>query len=438
MTTGVSLDSRGGVDARLPWPRTLLLGFQHVLAMYAGAVVVPLLVGRGVGLSEHQISFLVQADLFTCGVATLLQSAGLGRHLGIRLPAIMGVTFTAVGPMIQIGATLGLPHVFGAILVAGLFVFVAAPYFGRLVRFFPPLVTGSITAIIGFSLLPVAIRWAAGGEGGAGFGAPIHFAIASFVLAMIVAILAFGRGFLSSVAVLVSLAAGSLVALALGHMHLDAVGREPAFSLVTPLWFGVPRFDLLSCLTMIVVVSVSTIESIGVFFALGRIVEVEVTKADVTRGLRAEGLSIALGGCFNSFPYTTFSQNVGLVAITGVKSRHVVTASGLMLMTLGLFPKLAALVAAMPPEVLGGAGVVMFGMVGVAGIQMLRGADLDSRAAQPVAAVAIGLGVGLSVTGDVFGSLPPMARVLLANGIVVGAITAVVLNAVFERVASRK
>lgn len=413
---------------RLSLARLALLGLQHVLAMYAGAVAVPLIVGSALGLPRAQVAFLVNADLLTCGLATLLQTVGLGRRLGIRLPVLLGVSFVAVGPMIAIGKTLGLQHVYGAVLCSGLLVLLLAGRFSRLRRLFPPVVTGSVVTIIGASLAPVALNWAAGGVGQPGYGAPRNLLLALFVLAVIVAVQRLGRGFLSAVSVLIGLGAGAGAALLLGQMSLAGVAEERWLAITTPFWFGAPRFDAVAMLTMGLVALVCMVESTGVFLAVGKMVGREVGEEDLARGLRAEGLAIALGGALNSFPYTTFSQNAGLVALTRVHSRWVVAAAGLMLCGLGLVPKFAALVAAVPPAVLGGAGVAMFGMVTAAGLRLLSEVDLARAENLFIVAVSVGLGVGVSLTPQAFAALPPAARLLCGDGIVVGTICAILLN----------
>lgn len=420
-------------DQRLPPPQLLALGLQHVLAMYAGAVAVPLIVGSALALGRAQVAFLISADLFTCGLATLLQTLGLGRQLGIRLPVLLGVSFVAVSPMIAIGKELGLRHVYGAILCSGLLVVLLARHFSRVRALFPPVVTGSVITIIGASLLPVAMNWAAGGVGASDFGAPRNLGLALFVLALIVLINRFGRGFVASIAVLLGLVAGALVAGAAGQMTLSGVAAEPWLAVTTPFWFGLPLFNPAAILTMCLVALVCMVESTGIFLAVGKVVDAEVRDEDLCRGLRAEGVAIFLGGCLNSFPYTTFSQNAGLVALTRVKSRFAVATAGALLVLLGLLPKFAALVAAVPKAVLGGAGLAMFGTVAASGIRMLAAVDYERAENLLLVAVSVGLGLGVSLVPQAFAHLPGALRLLFSDGIVVGSISAVLLNLLFHR-----
>lgn len=416
------------VDERLPVGRTLILGLQHVLIMYTGAVAIPLILGNALGLSRGEIAFLISADLLTCGLATLLQTLGLTRYLGVRLPVVLGVTFVALKPMITIGKESGLPTVYGAIILSGILAMLVAPYFSRLRRLFPPLVVGCLLVTIGISLLPVSLNWAGGGTGAPDFGAPRHLGLALFTLAVITALQRWQRGFVSNIAVLLGLVAGSGLALALGRMNLSAVAAEPWFALTTPLRFGVPRFELGAVLKMSLVVLICMVESTGVFLTVSRLVGQPLTDQRLGCGLRAEGLAMVLGGVLNSFPYVTYSQNVGLVALTGVRSRYAVAAGGGILVLLGLLPRFAAVVAAIPPAVLGGAGVVLFGMVATAGIQTLATLDFRRPGNLYVAAVAIALGVGVSMVPQLGATQPAAVRWLLSDGVLMTTVVAVLLN----------
>jgi xanthine permease len=400
--------------------------------MYAGAVAVPLVVGAALGLGKGQLAVLISADLFTCGVATLLQTLGLGPRVGIRLPLMMGVTFVAVGPMIQIGQAYGLPSVYGAIIVSGLAMTFAAGPFSRLLRFFPDVVTGSIITVVGLGLLPVASGWAGGGAGAPDFGSPSNLALAGGVLALITLLTRYAGGFVSSIAVLIGLLAGSFAAGLLGKAGLEAVSAEPWFALPSPFWFGPPEFRLAAILNMLCVAAVCVVESTGVFIAMGRIAGVEVRSEDIARGLRAEGLASVAGSVLNSFPYITFGQNLGLVALTRVRSRFVVAAGGGMLMFLGTLPKLAALIASIPPSVLGGAGFALFGMVAASGIRTLSHVDYENPANPFIVAASLGVGMGISMEPRLFASLGPVGKHFLSNGIFMCGAFAVFLNWLFN------
>jgi xanthine permease len=417
--------------------QVITLGLQHVLAMYAGTVVVPLLIGSALKLNSAQMAYLLASDLFTCGIATLLQVLGT-RFFGIRLPVVLGCTFTAVAPIIAIGQTAGLPTVFGAILAAGLMVMLLAPLFGRVLRLFPTVVTGSVVTIIGLSLIPVAMNDAAGGTGSPDFGRPLNLCLALGTLLLILMVNRFFTGFTRAISVLIGLVAGTLVGWLFGIVHFDAVAQASWVSVVHPFYFGVPRFHLMAVLTMCVVCLVSLVESTGVYFAISRVTDQSITEADIVKGLRAEGLAILIGGLFNTFPYTTFSQNVGLVSLTRVKTRNVIVAAGAILVILGCLPKLAALATVIPNAVLGGAMIAMFGMVVAYGMNILSHVDFRRNENLLVVACSIAVGLGSAVVPQMFSHLPSALQMLLQNGIVSGSITAVLLNLLLNHVGASR
>ena len=468
------------VDEILPAPRLAALGLQHVLVMYAGAVAVPLIVGRALKLSPEQVALLISADLFCCGLVTLIQSLGVGRWIGIRLPVMMGVTFAAVGPMVAMANAQSGPDgaraIFGAIIGAGIVSMLIAPLMSRLLRFFPPVVTGTIIAIIGISLMRVGIGWAMGGPpnlaqsvdvpklvamvdgakaaaaaapagataavklpgpipmvDNANYGALDHLAVAAFVLVAILLLVRYGRGFVANIAVLLGIIIGCVVAVAMGKMNFDKVAKASWFDVVTPFAFGVPTFDFVMILTMTLVMIVVMIESTGMFLALSDITGKKIGPSELAAGLRTDGLGTLIGGIFNTFPYTSFSQNVGLVGVTGVKSRWVCVAAGVIMIVLGLLPKMSALVEAIPTFVLGGAGLVMFGMVTATGIRILANVDFKTnRNNLYIVAISIGAGmiplVAPRWTQHMAHSLHP----LLESGILLTAIAAVLLNIYFN------
>ncbi len=425
------------VDEMLPAPILAALGIQHVLVMYAGAVAVPLIIGRALKLAPEQVALLVNADLFACGLATLAQSLGIGRWFGIKLPVMMGVTFASVGPMIAIGSNpaLGAPGIFGAVMAAGVFTIVAAPVISRLLPLFPPIVTGTIILMIGISLMRIGVNWAAGAAAPSlpGYGDLSNLAVAAFVLILILGITKFAHGFVGNVSVLLGLIAGCIVAVLIGKMSFGRVATAPWVGVVYPFAFGMPKFDLVAIFTMCVVMIVVTIESTGMFLALGEMTGRKVGQADLTRGLRTDGLGTVIGGIFNTFPYTSFSQNVGLVGVTGVRSRYVCVAGGILMLVMGFVPKLGALVEAVPLFVLGGAGVVMFGMVAATGIRILSGVDYKiAKHNLYIVAISIGFGMIPLVAPDFFKNMPKDLEPLLQSGILLATISAVVLNLYFN------
>ncbi|ANW66244.1 purine permease [Mycobacterium sp. djl-10] len=438
------------VDDIPPLMRLLPLGIQHVLAMYAGAVAVPLIVGGamvGAGqLQQSDIVHLIMADLFVAGIATIIQAVGFWRF-GVRLPLMQGVTFAAVGPMITIGTAHGVTAIYGSVIACGVFMMLLAPVFGRLIRFFPPLVTGTIILIIGVSLMRVAAGWFGGGTG-ADFGDPAAVGMGFFTLVVIIAIERFAPEGLRRVSILLGLLIGTVVAVPLGMTDWSHMGDYGWVGFVTPFQFGLPSFQVSSIIALLIVGIVIMTETTGDIVAVGEIVDEKITPRRLADGLRADGLGTVIGGVFNTFPYTAFAQNVGLVAITGVKTRHVATVAGLILVLLGLLPKMAAVVEGIPLPVLGGAGVALFGMVAASGVRTLAKVRFDNT---NILVVAISVGVAMlteaklyytdreladtpvNVALDLYATFPDWFQTIFHSGISAGALTAIVLNLLLRR-----
>jgi xanthine permease len=407
------------------------LGIQHVLAMYAGAVIVPLIVGGALKFSGEQLTYLVSIDILMCGIATILQ-VWQNRFFGIGLPIVLGCTFTAVGPMIAIGGQYGISSIYGSILISGLIVLVISQFFGKLIKFFPPVVTGSVVTIIGITLIPVAMNNIAGGQGSPDFGSISNISLAFGTLLFIILLYRFTKGFIRSISILLGLLGGTLAASFMGKVNFSAVADASWFHMVRPFYFGTPTFEWTPIITMTLVAIVSLVESTGVYFALSDITGKKLTEKDLVRGYRAEGLASIIGALFNAFPYTTYSQNVGLVQLSGVKSNNVIYTMGGMLVFLGFIPKIAAFTTVIPTAVLGGAMVAMFGMVIAYGIKMLSKVEFNSQENLLIIACSVGLGLGVTAVPDLFAQLPENIKILTNNGIVAGSLTAIVLNIVFN------
>ena len=482
MSSNMTATTVHPVDEKLPLPRLSALGLQHVLVMYAGAVAVPLIVGRALKLTPDQIVQLISADLFCCGLVTLIQSLGFTRWFGIKLPVMMGVTFASVGPMVAMANAVpgvdGARAIFGAIIGAGIVSMLIAPVISKLLRFFPPVVTGTIIAVIGISLMRVGIGWAMGGPpnlaqavdvpklvamvdgakataaaaAASGAAAPVmkltgpvpmldnatygaldNLGVAAFVLVVILLIARYSKGFLANVSVLIGIVAGCVLAVGLGKMGFDKVSKAGWVDIVTPFVFGAPTFDPVMILTMTLVMIVVMIESTGMFLALSDMTDKPISQTELAAGLRTDGLGTLIGGIFNTFPYTSFSQNVGLVGVTGVRSRYVCVAAGVIMIVLGLLPKMGALVESVPQFVLGGAGLVMFGMVAATGIRILANVDFKhDRHNLYIVAIAIGAGMIPLVAPRWSQQMPHALHPLLESGILLTAIAAVALNLYFN------
>ncbi|MFX3622765.1 MAG: xanthine permease PbuX [Ectobacillus sp.] len=407
------------------------LGIQHMLAMYAGAIIVPLIVGGALGLNQRELTYLVSIDLLMCGIATILQSLN-NRFFGIGLPVVLGCTFTAVGPMIAIGKQYGVSAIYGAIIAAGLFVVLLAGFFGKLVKLFPPVVTGSVVTVIGVTLVPVAINDMAGGVGSKDFGSVENLALAFGVLLFIILVYRLFDGFIRSISILLGLIFGTIIASFMGKVSFNAVAEADWIRGVQPFYFGTPTFELTPIVTMVLVACVGIVEATGVYFALADICSKKLEGKELAKGYRAEGLAIILGGVFNAFPYTTYSQNVGLVQLSGVKNRVIIYTCGAMLIILGFIPKIAALTTIIPKPVLGGAMLAMFGMVMAYGIKMLSAVNFAKQENLLIVACSVGIGLGITVVPTLFSQFPESIRILTDNGIVLGSVTAVMLNVIFN------
>lgn len=413
------------------------LGIQHLLAMYAGAILVPLIIGGALGFDSTQMTYLVAIDIMMCGIATLLQVMR-GKAFGIGLPVVLGCTFTAVSPIIAIGSDKGIGAIYGAIIVSGLIVVLISGFFGKLVKFFPPIVTGSVVTIIGISLIPVAINNMGGGQGAEDFGSAVNISLAMITLVFILLIYRFTTGFTRAISILLGLVVGTIIAAFFGKVDFSPVTDASWFHMVQPFYFGTPTLDIGAIITMTLVAMVSLVESTGVYYALSDITKKPVDSKDLSRGYRSEGLASIIGGIFNAFPYTTFSQNVGLLKMTGVKERKVIIITGSLLVLLGFLPKVAALTTIIPTAVLGGAMLAMFGMVVTQGITMLAPEIMRSPENAMIAAIAVGLGAGVVFVPNIFAVLPEWLSILTSNGIVCGSVTAIVLNILFNMIGPKK
>lgn len=414
MADAATAPRRHPVDEVLPLPQLLLYGLQHVLSMYAGVVAVPLIVGGALGLDGKDQTYLVSASLFLAGLATLLQSIGVWR-IGARQPIVQGTSFVAVTSMIAIGAAAGGGHdglraISGAVIVAGVLCFLISPVFTHLLRFFPEVVTGTVITVIGLSLLPVGINWAAGGVGSPEYGSVRNIAMAGATLLIIILIYRFLPGFFSRIAILLGLVLGTLLALPLGMVDLGRLGDAGWFQLTTPFHFGTPIFDLGAIVAMVIVLLVIMTETTADVLAIGEVIDRPADRETVTAGVRADMLSSAVAGVFNVFPLSAFAQNVGLVAITGIRSRWVVAAGGGILIVLGLVPVLGAFVAVVPTAVLGGAGIALFGTVAASGIRTLSAVDYEGNSNLVIVGLALGMGLIPIAVPKFLGRLPRVVR----------------------------
>ncbi|MEV6767869.1 nucleobase:cation symporter-2 family protein [Nocardia sp. NPDC051030] len=421
------------VDIRLPWHRLLMFGIQHVLIMYTGCVTVPLVFGAAAGLDKATVGLLISADLLVAGIITMVQSLGLGRFAGARLPIITGATFVAMSPMILIAKEYGLPAVYGSMLIGGLVGIALAWPFAMIVRFFPALVTGTVLTVVGVSLIGVAGGLIVGSDPkDSSYGAPSHILLAAVVLVIALVFTVLGRGVWSQLGVLIALIAGVLLSIPMGLVKLAGVSNADLFGAPHVFHFGAPQFPITAVVAMSIVMAVVFAESTASMLAIGEITGKKLERADLARGLIGDGLSALLAGVFSSFVDTIFNQNVGAVANTRVYSRYVTAVSGALLVLLGLMPRFGALVAAVPKPVVGGVGLVLFATIAVIGVDTLRKADLTDRVNMSIVAVSVGIGLVPVLTKGMFDKFPSSAQILFNSGIALAAATAFLLNLIFN------
>jgi len=421
------------VDELLPTRQLATYGLQHVLVLYAGAVAVPLILGSALGLTQAQVVLLINANLLTSGIATLIQTLGFWKF-GARLPLVQACSFIALAPMIMIGKEYGLQYVFGAIIAAGAVTVLLAPVISRLLRFFPPVVIGSLITIIGISLMPAAAIWLGGGNPDASdFGSAPNLLLGLVTIVITLFIYARFKGFVGNLAVLLGLVAGTAIAAAFGLTNFAQVHSAAWFEISPPFAFGLPKFGIAPTLIMTLAMMVIMAETTGNVLAIGNIVNRPSNQQTLGNAFRADGVSTMIGGVFNSFPYNAFTQNTGLIALSGIKSRYVVAASGVIMILMGLFPKLGALIASVPRPVLGGCAIVMFGMTTVAGIQELSRVKFEGTRNAIIVAVSVSIGVLPMSFPPLFAQANGTLRLVLESGIFLGAITAVVLNLLLNR-----
>ncbi|MFJ3901713.1 nucleobase:cation symporter-2 family protein [Streptomyces sp. NPDC090025] len=430
------------VDEKLPASRLVPAALQHIAAMYAGVVTPPLIIGQAVGLDTAGMTRLIAASLLIAGCATILQTLGLGRFAGNRLPFVNAASSAGITPVLAIAENSAkghqLPAIYGAVMVAGVFCLAVGPFFGRLLRFFPPLVTGVVITLIGVTLMPVPVGWAQGGDKhAADFGAMKYLTLAAFTLVVILLFQRFGKGFVKQIALLLGLFIGTLAAIPFGMADFSAMKEAPVAALPTPFAFGAPEFQPAAILSLCIVMLVLMTESSAGMLALGEICERRTDGRTITRGLRTDGIATLIGPVFGGFPTSAFAQNVGVVSLTRVRSRYVVAVAGGALLVLGAFPVLGAVVSLVPMPVLGGAGIVLFGSIAVSGIRTLSEAGLDDSSNIILVAVALGAGIIPLAAPTFYAGFPAWAQTVLGSGISAGALVAVVLNLFFHHLGTR-
>ena len=413
-------------------PRTAL-GIQHVLAMFASNVTPSIIIAGAAGFAfgGEDMVYLVQMAMLFAGVATLFQTIGFG-PIGARLPVMQGTSFAFVPIMIGIVKTSGMAALFGAVIVAGLFHTFLGSVIGRIRHWFPPLVTGIVITAIGLALLPVGIKYASGGAAAFQMNAPEWGDFSRWGLALVVIFVALGfkfftRGTMSSAAILIGLIAGYVVGYLTGAVNFGGVAKAAWFAVPQPFKYGV-EFSAFAIIGMCLMSLVSAIETVGDISGIAKGgANREATDKELSGGTYADGFGSFIAGLFGGLPNTSFSQNVGLISMTGVTSRSVVTLGALFLVACGLIPKVGAVVAAMPISVLGGGVIVMFGMVVSAGINMLSDVHWNRRN-MIILAMSLSVGLGIQAVPKSMQHLPDSLEMLMVSGLLPAAAISVILN----------
>ncbi len=419
-------------DENLGIGANLAYGLQHVLTMYGGIIAVPLILGQAAGLSSSEIGLLITASLFAGGLATILQTIGLP-FFGCQLPLVQGVSFSGVATMVAISGNGGMESVLGAVMAASLIGLLITPVFSRITRFFPPLVTGIVITTIGLTLMPVAARWAMGGNSNApGFGSMANIGLAATTLVIVLLLSKVGSATVSRLSILLAMIIGTVLALCLGMTDFSKVGEGAFLALPSLFHFGYPSFQIAAIVSMFIVIMVTLVETSADILAVGEIIETKVDSRRLGDGLRADMLSSLIAPIFGSFTQSAFAQNVGLVAVTGIKSRYVVATGGLVLVTLGLLPVMGRIVAAVPSAVLGGAGIVLFGTVAASGIRTLSKVDYRNNMNLIIVATSIGFGIIPIASPSFYDQFPTWFATIFHSGISSAAIMAIALNLVFN------
>ena len=420
-------------DYEVPMGPRAALGMQHVLAMFASNVTPSIIIAGAAGFAfgGSDTVFLIQMAMLFAGIATLMQTIGFG-PVGARLPVMQGTSFAFVPIMISIVKTGGVAVLFGAVVVAGIFHALLGTIIGRIRHWFPPLITGMIIMAIGLALLPVGIKYAAGGAADFQINNPAWGDLSRWGLALVVIIVALGfkfftKGLASSAAVLLGLVAGYVVGIFTGAVNFGAVSKAAWFALPEPFKYGI-EFQAFAIFGMCLISIISAIETVGDISGIAKGgANREATDKELAGGTYADGLGSAVAGIFGGLPNTSFSQNVGLISMTGVMSRSVVTLGALFLIACGLIPKIGAVVAAMPISVLGGGVILMFGMVVSAGINMLSEVNWNRRN-MIILAISLSVGLGLQAVPKSMQHLPDGLEMLMVSGLLPIAVLAVVLN----------
>ncbi|MCD6558263.1 MAG: uracil-xanthine permease [Palaeococcus sp.] len=422
---------RVGIEEKVEIKKAVLLGLQHVLAMFGATVTVPLVVGTAIGLQMHEIALLIQVVLLAMGIATLLQTT-----VGSRYPIVQGSSFAFIPGLISIGAKLGLAAVEGALIVGGLLEALVGGLgiIGKVKKLFSPVVTGVTIMLIGFSLANVAVKYTFNfyaDPSGASIPKATLIALITFATTLYIALK--GKGSLRAMPVVIGAFVGYIVSLALGMADLSLIKELPLFSIPKPLPWGTPTFEATAVITLLFAFMVSIIESVGDYHAISAIAEAPIENTNINRGIMSEGISCMVAGALGACGTTSYSENIGLVALTKVASRQVVQIGGVILILMSLIPKFSGILASIPAPVLGGLTTALYGMISVTGLRLIKDkVELNDRNTLIIASALI-LGLGApQLPPEFLVHFPKIIGSILESGMAVGALTAVILDQILR------
>ena len=426
-----------GVDDKPKPLSQILLGFQHIFAAFGGIIVVPIIIANALNLDSTTTTALISAALLAAGVSTIIQSMGVG-SVGARVACIMGTDITFVAPAIVVGQKYGLPGIFLATILGAILVILISFGIKYIMKLFPDLVTGIVVCLIGLTLLPVSIDWAAGGSGASDYGSIRNITIALIITAVTLLLNHYGTKILSSASILIGMVTGYILCIAIGIVDFSPVSNA-AFITLPNVFASVFSFSPSTMIHMVPSVLlpfipaylVSIISTVGNLRAINNISGIKDDDTRIAHGVLSDGVGSLIAGVLGAMPNTSFSQNVGLIPLTKVASRYVTMAAGIILVILGFFPKFSAMISSMPQIVLGGVGIVMFGTVAAAGIQTLTKVEINNRNIL-IIATSIGLGLGVTFRPEILANLPESLKMIFSSGISTGTITALVLNVVLK------
>ena len=403
-----------------------LLGLQHVLVMFTGMIGLPLILANALGLSSDLTTAMILAVMLGCGVGTIVQALGIG-FIGARLPIVMGVFYIFIGPIVSISNTASLAAAMTAVFIGGLFEFLLSPIIGKIRRFFPPLVTGTVITLIGVCLMPIAARNATG-FGTPNFGSPRALALAGTTIALIIIFNRITRGFMKAISLFLALVAGYGLAVVFGFVDFGAVRSAEWIAIPSLFPYGAPEFPPVAGLIIILVAFLaSLVETVGDVIAVSEAVGVEPTEERMRGGIAVDGLGSSFSALFGGTPLTSYSQNIGVISLTGVGSRFVVATGGGILIVMALIPKIAAVISVIPAPVLGGTLVVMFAMVASVGVNIVK-RHINTRRDALIFSASLGLALAITVApAGSFDAVPAALRIIISDGIVVGAFLAILL-----------